>query len=220
MKIYSNSILSVDEQIKIFEKCKEQGLWVRCEDEMSKMFGGSGIVYICPGSINKNYPRKSGETDCLVTGNYVYYDTDKLPVSGFTNDTCGFYLSNIHIHEPVTTYTTAELFGLDNDAHKKPFIRAAGKDIWVLASGPKLGWAYVKVLDANDPDRIYVDTIPEEYVYPDPDSFLEYNPYSMIEERDIPWSEIQAYMPLEILTQDEMDEALEKAEEVYENPPD
>ena len=228
MKIYSDRELSVDEQIKIFEKCKQQDLWIRCEDSLSKMFGGSGIIYVKPQMIDKEFRSRITDVHAPRTDvhaprvfcKYVHADTLELPVSGFSTPENWFWVEQgIQISAPVTTLTTNELFGIGTDSHKKPFIRINGKDTWMLASGPNIGWVYLKVLDVSDPEYLLAEMIPDEYVHADDDSFLEYSPYDMFETQAIPWDEIQAHKPIELLSTEELNEYLEMSEEIYNNPP-
>ena len=220
MSNYGDHTLSIDEQLNIFERCREQGLWVRCISTFNRSFGGDDIVYICPGTIDRNF--RSRMTDMpapRVYGRFVYTDSMDLPVSGFDSKATWFFIGDgTYIAEPVALFTTEELFGLDTDAHIKPFKRIEGKDVWMLASGPNVGWIFVKVLDIQD-EYLHADTIKDECVYFDEDSFSEYPPSTMFEEQDIPWSEIQAHQPIEVLTEDELYEMLARADRVYENQP-
>lgn len=221
MKIYSsfNNNLSIEEQIKIFETCKEQGLWVMCDDLLSRHFGwGDEYWYICPDYIYPEYYNLPGESERRIRGNSVHAKTSDLPVPHFVPDVVTHYIgSGICISSPVTTFTTEELFGLGTDAHKAPFKRIEGKNLWMLASGPEVEFIYVNVIDASDPERLHANIISDEYVHFNSDDFCESYPSEMFEEQYIPWAEIQACHPIQIFTDEEMDEFLATADELYEN---
>lgn len=214
MKIYSNGSLTMMDELKIFEQCRDQHLWVRCENETSKLFGGSGIFYVCPDEI-----RKSNSTTFRVSGPSVYTDCTDYPISGYSDSRIDFAVGpNVSILEPLVMLTTEELFGLDTPAAKKPFKRIEGKDIWMLASGPDIGWVYVNVLDASHDDYVEIDLIPEYCVhYTDEDSCDGWPSCQYEYNQKVSWNAIQAAQPIEVLTNDEIEEALEKSDEVYDN---
>lgn len=214
MKIYSNGSLTMMDELKIFKQCKAQKLWVRCEDATSKLFGGSGIFYICPDEI-----RESNSTTFRVAGPSVYADSTDYPISGYSDSRTDFPIGgNVSIAEPLVRLTTEELFGLGTPAAKKPFKRIEGKDVWMLASGPELGWVYVRVRDASHDDYVEIDLIPEYCVhYTDEDSCDGWPSTQYESHQEISWDKIQAAQPPEVLTNDEIYEALEKSDEVWDN---
>lgn len=215
MKIYaSDSNLSIEEQLQILRQCAEQHLWVRCYDLVAKMFG-SGIMYICPQVV----PEYSGNGDNLaVVCKYIRAKDSEIPVSGFDYRAGKFFIgTNFVVAEPLTTFTKEELFGLDTENSRNTFMRFEGKDVWVLVSGPNIGWLYIKVIDTSDPEVLYANTIPDDCVHFEEGSFSEYCPSEMFEEEFIPWSEVQLYHPIDILTDVEILELLNESDEIYEN---
>ena len=223
MKIYA-STFTIDDQIQILEDCKTRGLWVRCDNLMPKNFGWRGrpFVYICPETIEKDCrSRSDGRLVSRVLGRYAYADDFELPVYGFTSDTHWFYLGEDEgfcVSNPLATFTTEELFGIDAGATQAAFKRFQGKPYWVLATGPYIGYTYVKVLETTT-KYLYADTISDDYVHYERDSFSEYPPSEMSKTQNISWDNIQLYQPIDILSEDEMNELLAEADTLYEEGP-
>lgn len=223
MKIYG-STFTIDDQIQILEDCKTRGLWVRCDNLLIKNFGwsGSDVLYILPEIIESDYHSHSDNRLVpRVRGRYAYADDFELPVYGFTSDTQWFYLGENEgfcISNPVATYTTEELFGIDAESTQAMFKRFQGKPYWILATGPYIGYTYIKVLEIT-PKYLYADTISDEYVHYERDSFSEYPPSEMSETQTISWDNIQLYQPINILSEDEMNEMLAESDSLYEEGP-
>ena len=205
MKIYADNNTKTP-----FDEYIGKEIWVLC-DYVETSSAYRSYVRFLKKVVQQSYTLFY--VNVIFTSTFDREDNDTLLSMSF--DTTVTLAKNIRPIEPFTTFTTQQLF--PNYAFKSArsrFDEFIGQPVWIKISNFEMGTLYVKILDRNK-NVVTCESIDSEYV----DDF-EYDdqfrsPSTYVDDFCFQIDGFEICNPLEILTDDEMQEILEYNDRVW-----
>ncbi len=213
MRIYGNT-LEGEAQNAVFNQCMQQTLWVKCENLAYKYHGGHKYIYILPRSLQKD--NWGGDR---VNGYYVGTRSDTFESGHPRFDyECGWFDistgTGIRVSDPVETFTTEELFGIDRGADLMLLEKISQKPYWVLVQGPIVGTVYLRVLNIQG-DIADVMVIPEPCVFLNDSGMCNTPPSESFKTIRVDLKDITVVQPTSVLTDSELNDAVDESDRFY-----
>lgn len=213
MRIYGNT-LEGEAQNAVFNQCMQQKLWVKCENLAYKYHGGYRYFYVMPLAL-----KTDNWGGMCVRGYRVRANSDNFE-SGhprFDYD-CGWFEistgTGIRVSDPVETFTTEELFGIDRGADLMLLEKISQKPYWVLVQGPIVGIVYIRVLNIQGASADVI-SIPEPCVFLNESGVCDTPPSESFKTIGVNLKDITVVQPTSVLTDSELNDAVDESDRFY-----